>query len=77
MWYDTYVYVSYTTYIYIGKLCNLIGGGTHILRHTGTFRPFGSVFCKKFLDMGTTFHWKISIHGSIFSIKAPGHGWPI
>ena len=27
--------------------------------------------------MGTTFHWKIPRHGSTFSIKAPGHGWPI
>ena len=53
------------------------GGGTHILRHKGTFRPFGLVFCKKSLDMGTTFHWKIPRHGSTFSIKAPGHGWPI
>ena len=53
------------------------GGGTHISRHTGTFRLFGSIFCKKSLDMGTTFHWKIPRHGSRHSIKAPGHGWPI
>ena len=52
-------------------------GGTHIPRHTGTFPPFGSVFCKKSLDIGTTFHWKIPRHGSTFSIKAPGHGGPI
>ena len=38
------------------NLQNIGGGGTHILRHTGTFGPFGSVFCKKFLDMSTTFH---------------------
>ena len=44
-------------------------GGTHILRHTGTFRPFGSIFCKKSLDMGTTFHWKIPRHGSTFWLK--------
>ena len=56
---------------------NDVLGGTHILRHTGTFRPFGSVFCKKPLDMGTTFHWKIPRHESTFSIKAPGHGWLI
>ena len=52
-------------------------GGTHILRHTGTFRPFGSVFCKKSLDMGATFYWKIPRHRSTFSIKAPGRGWAI
>ena len=34
-------------------------------------------FCKKSLDMGTTFHWKIPRHGSTFLVKAPGHGWPI
>ena len=41
------------------------------------FRKNGSVFCKKSLDMGITFQWKIPRHGSTLSIKAPGHGWPI
>ena len=55
--YTSYVsfYISLAT-TYWGEI--VTPGGTHILRHTGTFRPFGSVFCKKSLDMGTTFHWK-------------------
>ena len=56
------------------------GGDTHILRHTGISTKMGRLlflFCKKSLDMGTIFHWKTRRQGSTFSIKAPGHGWPI
>ena len=39
-------------------------GGTHIWRHTGMCRIFGSVFLKKSLDMGPIFHEKIRNYGS-------------
>ena len=68
------IIVAYLAYSNLSFWVNLRGGGTHMLRHTGTCCIFGSVFWKKSLSMGPIFHSKIPKHGSDFQ-NFPGFAY--